>query len=281
MKIAIMMRSIDQDSGFRVYVEGLVESLLRFEDEHTYLLLYRTPKWLGRFASFPKAKEILVRAPHKFFWDQVAVPYRSWKERADVIFHPKFSVPFVAHCPVVMGLQEPAWWAWPEHCEHSNVMYQKLMLPLSCRRAAHLFPMAYWILEENRRHLRLPLRDATVTWPAPHEYLQPIEDRAALQEFKERWHSPQPVSIGCDARRLFRDRGLHELLPGKNPQTALRAFLQIRDRIPHHICGVPHCDLEDRGLPRSGGGCGAARRSLRRRRCGGEDPAARDRSRPA
>jgi hypothetical protein len=66
MKIAIMMRPIDQDSGFHVYVEGLVESLLRFEDEHTYLLLYRTPKWLGRFASFPKAKEILVRAPHKF-----------------------------------------------------------------------------------------------------------------------------------------------------------------------------------------------------------------------
>jgi hypothetical protein len=192
-----------------------VESLLRFEDEHTYLLFYRTPKWLGRFAPFPKAKETLVRAPHKFFWDQVSVPYRSWKERADVIFHPKFSVPFVAHCPVVMGLQELAWWVWPEHYEHSNVMYQKLMLPLSCRRAAHLFPMAYWILEENRRHLRLPLRDATVTWPAPHEYLQPIEDRAALQEFKERWHLLNRFLLGVTRVDYSGIGGSTNFFPGR------------------------------------------------------------------
>ena len=51
MKIAIMMRAMDQDSGFRAYVEGLIDALLRLDHTNAYLLLYRTPKWLGRFAA--------------------------------------------------------------------------------------------------------------------------------------------------------------------------------------------------------------------------------------
>ncbi len=99
MKIAVMMRAIDHDSGFQSYVIGLMNALLGFEDDHRYVLLYRTPRFLGQFASSPKVKEILVTAPHKFLWDQVAVPWHAWREGVDIIFNPKFSVPFVAHCP--------------------------------------------------------------------------------------------------------------------------------------------------------------------------------------
>jgi len=235
MRVAVMMRPIDQDSGFQAYVLGLVEALLNFDDPHTYLLLYRTPKWIGRFASSPKVKEILVTAPHKLLWDQAAVPWHAWRERADIIFNPKFSVPFVAHCPVVMGLQEPAPWAWPEHYERFDVFYQRLMLPLYCRRAAHLFPMAQWILDENRKYLGLPLRDATVTRPAPHKHLAPVEGREALEEFRARWKLPARFLLGVtrvDHPGLDRSTSFY---PGKNPQIALRAFLQLRDRIPHDL----------------------------------------------
>jgi len=51
MKIAIMMRLIDQDSGFQSYVIGLLDAMLALENEHTYLLLYRSPRFLGRFAT--------------------------------------------------------------------------------------------------------------------------------------------------------------------------------------------------------------------------------------
>ena len=230
-----MMRPIDQDSGFQAYVLGLLDALLSFDDPHTYVLFYRTPKWIGRFASSPKVKEVLISAADKFLWDQVAVPWRAWRERADVIFNPKFSVPLVAHCPVVMGLQEPAPWAWPEHYERLDVLYQRLMLPLYCRRAAHLFPMAHWILEENRRHLGLPLRDATVTWPAPHKHLAPVEDRGALEEFRARWNLPARYILGVtrvDHPGLDLSTSFY---PGKNPQIALRAFIRLRDRIPHDL----------------------------------------------
>jgi hypothetical protein len=69
MKIAIMMRAMDQDSGFRAIIEGLVESMLRVGKDHSFLLLYRQRKWLGRFSSFENAKEVLARAPHKLAWE--------------------------------------------------------------------------------------------------------------------------------------------------------------------------------------------------------------------
>jgi glycosyltransferase involved in cell wall biosynthesis len=239
VKIAIMMRAIDQDSGFRAYVEGLVEAMLRIDQENTYLLLYRTPKWFGRFASFRNAEERMVKAPHKAFWDQVTVPYIAWKERVDVIFNPKFSVPFVSPCPVVMGLQEPAPWVEPEYYEWLDRVYQRIMLPIYCRKAAHLFPMAHFILEENRKLLGLPLENATVTHPAPQDHLRPADDPEALEEFRKRYGLPDKFILSVtrvDHPGLDRSTSFY---PGKNPHTTLRAFLLCRDSIPHHlvVCG--------------------------------------------
>ena len=235
MKIAIMMRAMDQDSGFRAYVEGLVDAMLRIDQENTYLLLYRTPKWFGRFASFKNVEERMVKAPHKLFWDQFAVPFTAWKERADVIFNPKFSVPLVSSSPVVMGLQEPAPWVEPEYYEWFDRIYQRIMLPIYCRKAAHLFPMAQFILEENRKYLGLPLEDVTVTYPAPQDHLRPIDDPEALEEFRKRYLLPEKFILSVtrvDHPGLDRSTSFY---PGKNPHTTLRAFLLCRDAIPHHL----------------------------------------------
>ena len=136
-----MMRPIDQPSAFQSFVEGLVESMLRIDDENEYLLIYRTPKWFGRFRDYPNAKEVLTVAPHKFLWDQVAVPVTAWRGRADIIYHPKFSIPIVSHCPVAMGLQEMAWRIWPQYYETLDVLYQKVLFPIYCRKSKHFFSL--------------------------------------------------------------------------------------------------------------------------------------------
>jgi glycosyltransferase involved in cell wall biosynthesis len=235
MKVAIMMRAMDQDSGFRAYVEGVVDALLRIAPNDRYLLLYRTPKWFGRFANSPNAKEVLVHAPHKFLWDQAAVPYWAWRESADLIFNPKFSIPLISHCPATMGLQEPAQWHEPEYYERFDVFYQHLMLPLYCRRAAHLFPMAQWILDECRQHVRLPLQYATVTHPAPQGHLHPVEDERALNAFREAYSLPEHFIVSVTRVDHPGLDGSTSFYAGKNPHTTLQAFIQIRDTIPHTL----------------------------------------------
>jgi glycosyltransferase involved in cell wall biosynthesis len=235
MKVAIMMRAIDQDSGFHLYVDGLVNALLQLNDNNTYLLIYRTKKYFGRFSSCAKVTEILLKTPYKIIWDQVCVPYAVWKYKADIVFNPKITVPFFCHCPVTMGLQEPAWWVLPEYYEKINAFYQKALLPFYIKKAAHLFAMAQWVTEENKKYVKLPLNNTTVTYPGVHEHLKPVDDQQILDEFRRKYDLPEKIIIsltrvdnpGMDKSKKWN--------PSQNPHTTLRSFLLCKEKIPHHL----------------------------------------------
>jgi len=235
VKIAVMMRAMDQDSGLRFYVEGLVENMLRIDRRNFYVLLYRDPKSFGRFAAYDNAKEVLLAAPHKLVWDQLAVPYTAWKENVDILFNPKFSVPLICHCPVAMGLQEPAWWAWPQHYEWLDRHYERWMLPIYCRKAAHVFPMSYFDLEESRKYLGLPLRASTVTSAAPSPFIRPIREASVLKEIRERYSLPERFILSVT--RVLHAGMDHSssYFPGKNPETTLRAFCRCRGEIVQEL----------------------------------------------
>ncbi len=251
------MRPIDQPSGFQAFMKGIIKAMLQLDTINTYLLLYRTPKFLNYFDSFENAEALLLKAPNKLIWDQVAVPYTAWKKSADIIYNPKFSIPLISHCPVTMGLQEPAWWAWPEHYGRWDVAYIKTMLPLYCKKAVHFFPWSQFTIDENRKYLGLPFDNSTITYPAPNEYFRPITNPTTLKEFRRKYQLPQNFILtvtrvdhpGIDKSTSY--------YPGKNVETTLRAFTLIRDQIPHKLViagrrvrdfllqtGWSHADLE-------------------------------------
>jgi len=235
MKIAIMMRAMDQDSGFRVVVDGYVKGMLESGPGNTYLLLYKTEKWLGRYSSHYNVQEVLLRAPHKLLWDQVAVPYKAWMEGADIIFNPKFSIPLLSHCPVTMGLQEPAHVVWPQHYDKFNVMYMRMFLPLYCRKCAHIFPNSRFILDENRKYLGLPFDNTTVTYSAAHEHFRPITDSGALEEFRRKYNIPRKFILSVTRVDHPGLEGSTSFHAGKNIETTIRAFGLCREAIPHKL----------------------------------------------
>lgn len=235
MKIAIMMRSMDQDSGFFMYVDGLINALLELKDDNTYLLLYRTPKWFGRFSSHEKATEILLKSPHKFIWDQVLAPYAAWKHGADIIFNPKFTVPMISHCPVAMGLQEPAWYVVPEFYEKFDVYYQKKMLPIYMKKASHFFAMAKWVVNENRKYIKLPFDNTTVTYPGVCKKHQPVTDLTVLDEFRIKYHLPEKFILSMTRVDNPGMDKSNKWNPSQNPDTILKSFILCRDKVPHHL----------------------------------------------
>jgi len=236
MKIAIMMRAMDQDSGFYLYVDGLVEALLKLEiPDVSFLLLYRTSKYFGRFSSYRNVTEILLKAPHKFVWDQVVVPYAAWKHGADIIFNPKFTVPLISHCPVSMGLQEPAWFVCPEYYEKFDVFYQKRMLRASVRKSSHFFAMAQWVIDENRKYIDFPLDSATVTFPGVHQNHKPVTDQKVLEDFRKKYNLPDKFILSMTrVDNPGMDRS-NKWNPSQNPLTILKSFMLCRDKIPHHL----------------------------------------------
>jgi glycosyltransferase involved in cell wall biosynthesis len=238
MKVGVMMRSMDQDSGFRTITEGTVEHMIKLGVDDAFLLMYRTDKWLGRFASYPNVKEVLLKAPHLLLWDQVAVPWCAWREKADVVFNPKFSIPLISPCPAVMGLQEPAWWVWPEFYEWLDRRYMRFMLPLYIRKARWLFPISQFVVDETKKYLPVPFEHkTTLAYAAPRPYFQPVTDKAALEAFRRKHGLPERFMATVTRVLHFLD-GSDSYFPGKYPHATVRAFTLVRDRIPHHLVVV-------------------------------------------
>lgn len=235
MKIAIMMRSMDQDSGFRAITEGTVEHMITSGPDDEFLLLYRTRKLFGRFASYRNVKEVLLSAPHLLLWDQVAVPFCAWREKADIIFNPKFSVPLISPCPTVMGLAEPAWWVWPEFYEWLDLHYMRLMLPIYLRKAKWLFPISQFVVDETCRYVKVPFaHKSTVAYSAPADYFRRVSDPVALAHFRRKYHLPDRFISTVTRVSHILDKS-NSFFPGKYPQATVRAFTLARDRIPHDL----------------------------------------------
>ena len=234
MKIAIMMRAIDTQAGYRPYTEGVVRTLLQIDQENEYLLLYRKPDLLGLFSGHKNVKEMLIGPSHVLLWDQVAVPLAARRERADIIWNPKFSVPLLSHCPVTMVLQEPAWFAIPEHHAWWDVLYMRAMLPLYCRKASHLFPQSEFNLNETRKYLRLPLENVTVTHYAPDACFMRVWDAEALRQFRQSHGLPEKFILTV-TRVLNQGNNSATFTGTKNLETTLHAFQQIREHVPHKL----------------------------------------------
>jgi hypothetical protein len=98
MRIGIMLRHIDQhEGGVKLYTHKVLSYLLAMDQTNQYVLLYHNPHLMGRYAAFPQVEEVALALPSNFLWDQVAVPWIATRKRLDLLFNPKFTVPFLSH----------------------------------------------------------------------------------------------------------------------------------------------------------------------------------------
>lgn len=94
MKIGVMLRHHDQHGGgVKVYTYNLLREMMALNTQHEFVLLYRNAQLIGTYGDNNHVREIAIKAPHIFLWDQVAVPRVAKKEKFDLIFNPKYSVP--------------------------------------------------------------------------------------------------------------------------------------------------------------------------------------------
>ncbi|HET9727745.1 MAG TPA: glycosyltransferase, partial [Gemmatimonadales bacterium] len=152
LRIGIMLRGIDEYDGAGVYIRQLVDAVLRLDGTNQYVLFYADEAQRGRYANRTNVREVVVRAPGKLLWDQVAVPMAARREGVDVLFHHKFSIPVVAPCPTVVQQRGTEYWTFPEYYptlgDRINRLYNVLTIPLFCRRAARVLTNSDSLAEE-------------------------------------------------------------------------------------------------------------------------------------
>lgn len=250
MRIAVMLRTLDEHGGISVYTRNLVGALLEQKTDHDFLLLYRSAHLVGSFGSRERVSEHVLPGRSKALWDQLIVPRACRRFDADVLLNPKFTVPLLSGPPAVMVLHGADWYL-PDAAQfygRLDRLYIRLFMPLYLRKAAGIISVSRLTTEDFQRVFGFAEgRIQTVYFgPAPH--FRRVTDPAKLQAVRERYGLPERFVL-----TLSKIGGAER----KNLPGLLQAYAKVHGTLPHKlVIGGKGCERfrDDFGIPESGWG---------------------------
>ncbi|MDP9199616.1 MAG: glycosyltransferase family 4 protein [Pseudomonadota bacterium] len=250
MRIAVMLRTLEEKGGIGVYSRNLIETLLDVDAINDYLLLFRDPAQLGRYAGNPRVTEHLLQAHGKAWWDQVSVPRACRELDADLILHPKFTVPLLTGIPTVMVLHGADWFL-PDAAQFYGRLdraYMRVFMPLYLRRAAVAISVSQLTTDDFRRIFRLPEGKVRTVYFGPARHFRRVTDPQAIAAVRQKYGLPERYLL-----TLSKVGGAGR----KNIRGIFDAFASLHGRIPHKlVIGGKDCERfrEDYELPADGWG---------------------------
>lgn len=192
MRIGIMLRAFDEKGGISVYAQNIVKELLEMDEQNHYVLFYQNETHLGRFANHPHVTERVIRGGNKVIWDQLAIPLACWREKIDILFHPKFTAPLLAPCPVVMVVHGADWFI-PEQAQYyprHDVFLTRLSMPLYFKKCRTVISVSQLTTDNFYEVMDLPPGKVQTVYFGPARHFQRITDKQKLQAVKARYNLP-------------------------------------------------------------------------------------------
>lgn len=228
MRIAVMLRSLDEKGGIGVYTRNLIETLLSVDPENRYILLYRDPANIGRYADRPNVEERVVGGWGKAMWDQVGVPLAARRARADVILHPKFTVPFFSAVPSIMVLHGADWFLPDAAHFYTRLdrLYMRIFMPRYLRKAAAVLSVSQITTDHFDRIFNMPEGKVRTTYFGPAPFFGRVTDPAVLARVRSRYRLPERFIL-----TLSKVAGGER----KNIRGVFDAYRRLHGTIPHSL----------------------------------------------
>ena len=236
MKIGICVRTWGEKGGIGVYTRSVVREMIKVDRKNQYVLFYQHPSHMGNFEESENVKEILLRTSNKWFWDQWAVPMRAIREDIDIIFHTKFSIPFLSKCKTAMVLHGTERFVHPEFHQRADLIFFKTIYPQFLRRASLILAVSENARQDIIKFLGIDPEKVKTVHLAADPVFRVIQDTEKLDRLKNKYDLP-------DRFILY----VGHIYPGKNIGRLFKAFRKVRD---HHdinlvIAGSPRWKYED------------------------------------
>lgn len=192
MRIAVMLRAMDERGGISVYARNLLDHLLSLGLEDEYLLLYRTSRHLGLHQGKPGVTERVLSAPGKALWDQIAVPAAAREFKADVILHPKFTVPLFCTIPSVMVLHGADWFLPEASRFYSRLdrLYMRFFMPRYLQKASIAVSVSKLTTDDFSRIFKLPKGKVRTVYFGPAGNFRRVEDSNAIARVRLKYGLP-------------------------------------------------------------------------------------------
>ena len=227
--IAVMGRVLDQRDGLGLYCLNLLRNMIAQDAGTRYVVLLRTPNHSGSFHDYRNATTEVLPSRSKLWWDQITVLQAARRFQADLIFNPKFSIPFLSRRPCAFVLQDSDWYVNPRNYPWWDLAYIHLLLPLYCRKATRLLVISQFTLAELVRHGVIRAGKAEVTYAAVGANFTPARDEAALSRFRSTYGLPEAFILTATRAYHTGNRG-SQPYPGGNNERLLRAYRLYRQR---------------------------------------------------
>lgn len=213
MRIGMMLRALDEHGGIAVYTRNLVQELLRIDARNEYVLFYRSDQRLGSYAQHTNVIERVIPGSSKIWWDQVAIPRACRREQIDLLFHPKFTVPFFAPCKTIMVVHGADWFI-PEQAQYYpwwDVLYIRAVMPLYFKKASRVLSVSQLTTDNFYQALRLPAGKLQTVYFGPANHFRPVTDPQRLAAVRARYDLPGQFIFTLTKRQGGRRKNLGKI----------------------------------------------------------------------
>jgi glycosyltransferase involved in cell wall biosynthesis len=220
MRIGICARTWGEKGGIGVYTRSVVESMIAIDSSHEYHILHADGRHLGSSPAADNVREVHLPARGKMLWDQWAVSRYANRERLDIVFHAKFTVPFLARCKTATVLHGTERFIHPEFHRTTDLWYFKTVYPRYLRHASMIVAVSERARTDIIEQLDLDPEKVRVAYLAANPVFRPISDAQTLADVTKRFELPERFLLFAG-----------HIYPGKNFSRLLEAFAIVRQSI--------------------------------------------------
>ena len=250
-----MLRAIDDVDGQGIYIRKLCDALFELDTRNEYVAFYSDERQSGRYANRNNVREVVVRGRGKLLWDQVSVPLAARRERVDVLFHHKFSIPLLSSSPTVVQQRGTEYWSHPEFyvgwAGRLDRIYNRIMIPLYCRRAARVLTNSDTLGEELIRYIAVPRAKLRTVYASADESFRPVTDTATLSRVRAQYSLPAApfLLMVVKGHQVMGQASGKALTPRKNVEVTLEAYgRMMRYAAERALPAVPHLVILGLGI---------------------------------
>jgi glycosyltransferase involved in cell wall biosynthesis len=226
MKIGIMLRHLEQHhGGVLVYTHNLLREILALETPHEFVLIYQNPDLIGTYGDGNRVREIAIQAPSVLVWDQMAVPWIERREKFDVIFNPKFTVPFLSRAKKVFVIHGSEWFMIPKSYYWYDRWYTHTFTSRYCHNADAIITVSHAVKKDIVKFTGVkPEKVVTVHNGFDPNRFHMIQDPHLLESVRQAYQLPGHFILWSG-----------QIYPPKNLGRLLEALAQVKDEIPHKL----------------------------------------------
>jgi len=224
MRIGVMLRDVARKGGVSIYTVNILKHLLRIDKDNQYILFYQGKRRKTSFSGYSNVEERWINVPYKILWDQVFIPFLALKARIDLLFSPKWTVPLLSPCRIIMVVHGTENFIHPEFYKARDILYLNFMLPIYLRRATKTIVVSNKSKDDLVKFTGVSESKLVVVHMAAEDiFSQPLE-LGFMEKVKTKYNLPLPFILHVGV-----------IYPGKNIERVIQALAKLREKFPHKL----------------------------------------------